>query len=208
MNKRLRKRVAKLSILADPEPASLAICTARGRWICTGGSTKPTVNESCWCWLPTGTSSRSGKPWAASENQPRSGIEASGSGGIKKEAKTYVFASRGGGVLRTFLCGVRSPPCQAGLLPHSRDAGRNAVRDLPPEGMSLRFLAPWFAPVNSKIGQEISLFQKPALAQLFSANWGQLIRGDTVAGLKCVPYITASRVPRPSRFKSNRPMKL
>jgi hypothetical protein len=50
-----------------------------------------------------------------------------------------------------FLSGIRSPPCQAGLPSHSRGARRNAVRDLPPEGMSRRFLAPRFVPVNAKI---------------------------------------------------------
>jgi len=57
-----------------------------------------------------------------------------------------------------FLCGVCSPPCQAVLRCHSRGARRNAVRDLPPEGMSRRFLAPRFVPVNSKIWPAISLF--------------------------------------------------
>src|ERR1700680_4025819 len=47
---------------------------------------------------------------------------------IKRRQKREVFASRGGGVIRTSLSGNRSPPCQAGLLPHSRDARRDAVR--------------------------------------------------------------------------------
>src|ERR1700687_2040025 len=40
----------------------------------------------------------------------------------KKEAKTQkVLTSRGGGVLPTIPRGKASLPCQAGLLPHSRD---------------------------------------------------------------------------------------
>jgi hypothetical protein len=57
----------------------------------------------------------------------------------QKEVKTEVLTSRGGGVIQAKPSAACSLPCQAGLLPHSRDARRIVVRDLPPEGMSRGF---------------------------------------------------------------------
>src|SRR5882724_485649 len=47
----------------------------------------------------------------------------------KKEMKTAVLTSRGGGVMQAKPSAACSLPCQAGLLPHSRDARRIVVRD-------------------------------------------------------------------------------
>jgi hypothetical protein len=77
------------------------------------------------------------------------------SGGQKKEVKTQRFSPPGVvGCCRQSLSSKAGLPCQAGLMLHSRDACRNAVRDLPPEGVSRRFVAPQFAHVNGKISLE------------------------------------------------------
>src|SRR5260370_4358013 len=79
----------------------------------------------------------------------------------KKEVKTRRFSPPGVvGCCRQSLSDKAGLPCQAGLMPHSRDACRNAVRDLPPEGVSWRFVAPQSAHVNGKISLGISLFLK------------------------------------------------